>query len=369
MSPAAQIVTLSRPGLRSGKEVRGISRGRRVARLLRVVSKIGGGGRGESYVARNEHDKRLVAIKVFDLRSARRSGKTLEGYLRRIEKETQVWKMIRDPHLVAVYGVHETVDLCAVEMELVQGMSIERLVKSQGPLGLESALQVASGVAQGLKALHDHGVIHRDLRSSNVIVGPGGVKIADLGYALEVKEAANLRVTGGAPGYTAPEGFLPAGVSPACDVWSLGVVLLEMLGGSVSDLKKGDEDGGVRKALTRVKTLREDVPREFEALIREMLSEDPVKRPMIGECLNRLGGIRFDRLVQDAAGSASKMVSSGLREVAGPARGTWDAVIAALGSTADPSPEDMEDFNRMLAEGERPADYSDPFASRSRRER
>src|SRR5712691_9794810 len=143
-----------------------------------VLSRLGAGGMGEVYRARDGKLNRDVAIKVLPAAFAADAER-----LARFRREAQVLAALNHPHIAAIYGLEESGGVEALVLELVPGETVaERLAK--GPLPVEEALEIARQIAEALEAAHERGIVHRDLKPANVKLTPEGkVKVLDFGLA------------------------------------------------------------------------------------------------------------------------------------------------------------------------------------------
>jgi Tol biopolymer transport system component/tRNA A-37 threonylcarbamoyl transferase component Bud32 len=196
-----------------------------------VLSKIGAGGMGEVYKARDNKLNREVAIKVLPAALANDAD-----YLARFQREAQALAALHHPNIATIFGLEQN----AIVMEYVEGAPL------QGPLPIAEALPIAKQIAEALEAAHEKGIIHRDLKPANILLTPDGqVKILDFGLAKAVERtnatSANsptltLRATEaglilGTAAYMAPEQAAGKPVDRRADIWSFGVVLYELLTG------------------------------------------------------------------------------------------------------------------------------------------
>jgi eukaryotic-like serine/threonine-protein kinase len=205
-----------------------------------IVSPLGAGGMGEVYRARDSRLGRDVAIKVLPDRMA--SDPEL---LERFQREAKALAALDHPGIVTVHSVEEAGGVHFLTMQLVEGVTLDRLIP-EGGLPVEDLLRTASALAEALAAAHAKGIVHRDLKPGNVMVAEGGrVRILDFGLAKmagpagEAPAGSQVRtemetregiVMGTVP-YMSPEQLQGRRVDSASDVFSLGVVLYEMTTG------------------------------------------------------------------------------------------------------------------------------------------
>jgi serine/threonine protein kinase len=209
-----------------------------------ILDKLGSGGMGEVYRARDTKLKRDVAIKVLSQRFAGDRKR-----MARFEREARVLASLNHPNIAAIYGLEETDGVFALVMELVEGQTLAERIE-QGALELEEAIDIATQIAAGLDAAHAKGIIHRDLKPANVMITEDGtVKVLDFGLAKALEDdapesvddsnsptlsraATQAGVLLGTAGYMSPEQARGKPVDKRADIWALGVVLFEMLTGT-----------------------------------------------------------------------------------------------------------------------------------------
>jgi serine/threonine protein kinase len=202
---------------------------------LEILSLIGHGGMSAVYKARHAHLHRTVAVKVLPKEVANR-----QGGLERFQREAQTLAQLSHPNIVAVYDAGQAGPWCYIEMEYVEGPNLRQL-QGGSKLPASDVLRIAAGICVGLQYAHDRGVVHRDIKPENVLLdGEGGIKLVDFGLAKllnppPTKEASTK--TGqvmGTPHYLAPEQLeTPANIDHRADVYSLGVMMYEMLTGDL----------------------------------------------------------------------------------------------------------------------------------------
>ncbi len=210
-----------------------------------IIDKIGAGGMGEVYRARDPRLSREVALKLLPEALANDADR-----LARLRREAQLLASLDHPHIAAIHGIEESQGKLALVLEFVQGETLaERL--GRGAIPIEEALAIARQIAEGLEAAHEKGIIHRDLKPANVKVRPdGGVKLLDFGLARVYEEGPasesgaaltqsptmSVRMTEaghivGTAAYMSPEQARGKPLDKRSDIWAYGVVLYEMLAG------------------------------------------------------------------------------------------------------------------------------------------
>jgi serine/threonine-protein kinase len=196
----------------------------------RVVGELGKGAMGIVYRAEDPELGRKVAIKTISLTGSDREMDTIQA---RFRQEARAAGTVSHPAIVTIYDVGREGDLAFIAMELVEGTELRQLIRD-GSLAPTQSLELAALVADGLAYAHGQGVIHRDIKPSNIMVLPDGrVKIMDFGIARlqesDVKTQSGVLL--GSPQYMSPEQVAGHALDGRADIFSLGVVLYEMLTG------------------------------------------------------------------------------------------------------------------------------------------
>lgn len=253
--------------------------GRRLGGRYEVLEKVGGGGMALVYKARDTFLNRTVAVKLLRPQYAED-----EEFLGRFRREAQSAARLSHPNVVNVYDVGQEGSSHYIVMEFIEGSTLKQLVKNNGPLSSGLAARIAYQIAEALDHAHRNKVVHRDIKPHNILVMPSGrVKVTDFGIARAVTDTT-LTNTGniiGSVHYFSPEQARGGFTGEKSDLYSLGVVLYEMLTGSVPF--KGDSPFSIA-----IKHLQEDVkppgrlrsgiPQELESIVMRALEKDPLKR-------------------------------------------------------------------------------------------
>ena len=244
----------------------------------RVIEKLGEGGMGIVYKAEDTKLKRLVALK-FLLPQAFENAEHRERFIR----EAQTAAVLDHPNICTIFEIDETDELIFIAMAYVEGVSLKDKIRT-GPLGAEEALDIAAQVAQGLEAAHKHGIVHRDIKSTNIMVTPANVvKIMDFGLAKMAGNAEISKTTRsvGTAAYMSPEQGRGARVDHRTDIWSLGVVMYELLAGELPF--KGEYDAAVVYSLVNedpvsIGELRPDLPDSVRRIVERAMEKSPEDR-------------------------------------------------------------------------------------------
>ncbi|TAK93821.1 MAG: serine/threonine protein kinase [Verrucomicrobia bacterium] len=240
----------------------------------RIERKLGQGGLGVVYAAHDEKLNRRVVIKVLRSRADAQVRK-------RVLDEARHTAALSDPAVVTVFSVLDEADPPAIVMEFVEGFSIDRFAAQ---LNFEQKARLLREIARGLSVAHARGLIHRDLKPDNVIVGPDmRPRILDFGLALSLEEAARQgRGFEGTPLYASPEQVMDRPLGPASDVFSFGSLMFKVLTGKAPFA--GETISQVLAAITSTAPpfLREvavGVPEDLQAICLACLAWNPADRP------------------------------------------------------------------------------------------
>ncbi|HEX9406396.1 MAG TPA: protein kinase, partial [Thermoanaerobaculia bacterium] len=210
---------------------RGITEGSDLGERYHVVQQLGEGGMGEVYLVRDRELDRDVALKVIRVDLA-----SHPAILERFKREIQLSSNITHKNVLRVYDLGEAGGVKFLTMQYVEGYDLATLMRREGRPPLPRVLDIFRQICEGLEAAHEQGVIHRDLKPQNILIdGRGRVLIADFGLAKSV-EYGTLTEAGkviGTPHYMSPEQVKGIPLDKRSDIYSLGVILYEMLTGSL----------------------------------------------------------------------------------------------------------------------------------------
>ena len=256
-----------------------------------IIETLGAGGMGTVYKAEDLKLKRTVALK-FLAPDLTRDPEAKNRFIH----EAQAASALQHNNICTIYDIDETGDgqmfIC---MEYYEGETLKKKIERK-PLDIEEAINIAIQVAQGLDKAHKKGIIHRDIKPANIMITNDGVaKIVDFGLA---KLAGQTKLTKegatvGTVAYMSPEQAKGEEINHRSDIWSLGIVLYEMLTGELPF--KGDYDQAVIYSILNEKQepLETDTPVELEQIIDKCLEKKPDDRYQdIGELIDELEGLK-----------------------------------------------------------------------------
>ncbi|MCC5578684.1 protein kinase [Microtetraspora sp. AC03309] len=236
----------------------------------REVRELGAGGAGRVVLATYEATGAFVAIKYLRP-ELRRDPRFLEGFRR----EARVMVEINDPNIVRLYEYVETVAGAAIVMELVDGVSLRRILTEHGTTSPEAALVVLKGSLTGLSAAHSSGIVHRDYKPENVLVQADGTsKLSDFGIAAP---SGDPGLPAGTPPYMAPEQWEGGPAGPTTDVYAATCVFFECLTGRRP--YRADHTAGLRHQHQNAPIPVADVPSSVRGLVGRGLAKNPTDRP------------------------------------------------------------------------------------------
>ncbi|MFC1724291.1 protein kinase [candidate division KSB1 bacterium] len=302
----------------------------------KLLEKIGEGGMGTVYKAEDTKLKREVAVKFLP-RHISSDNVSRE----RFRIEARAAASLNHQNIATIYEIGETEGETYIAMEYVKGQSLKEKVNA-GPMKLGKAIDTAVQIAEGLEEAHEKGVIHRDIKSSNIMITEKGrAKITDFGLAkmpsstFETREGTVL----GTAAYMSPQQARGEEVDHLTDIWSLGVVLFEMLTGDLPF--KGEYEQAVLYSILNVDSepltqIRKDAPKKLEQIINKAMEKEPEKRfQSVSEFKNSLKELlqEDERIQTSAYSSMDAKVSAprfNIRKLAVPATVITGIIIFVL---------------------------------------
>jgi serine/threonine protein kinase/tetratricopeptide (TPR) repeat protein len=244
----------------------------------KILAKLGEGGMGVVYKAQDTKLKRTVALKFLP-----RDLMIDDQAKKRFYKEAQAAASIIHPYVCTIYEVEEFQSKTFIVMEYLTGQSLKEIIKA-GPVGLDQTLKYAIQAAQGIQKAHEQGIIHRDIKSANIIITEEGTaKILDFGLAKFRKQTVTTKegVIKGTIDYMSPEQTLGDKLDHRTDIWSLGVVIYEMLVGQLP-FRAAYEQAIMYSIMNEepepITALRTGVPMELERIVNKAISKDSNER-------------------------------------------------------------------------------------------
>lgn len=253
----------------------------------RVVDEVASGGMAVVYRAIQDDLHRTVAIKA--LKSSMVSDEQIAV---RFEREAESLAALQHENIINVYDFHRQHGGLFIVMEYVEGTDIYDLLDICGRLPSDVAAIIAVQVARALDYVHYRNVIHRDIKPANIMVSRhGGVKLMDFGIARDENRGEELTQTGtgiGTPSYMSPEQILGDKLDGSSDIFSLGIVLYQMVTGRkpfVEDRERSVMNKIRTTAHTPARKLNADIPKELERIIDKCLEKEPKNRWRSGQAL------------------------------------------------------------------------------------
>ncbi len=312
----------------------GLGAGTLVDERYKIVSRLGAGGMADVFLAEDEQLGRKVALKLLYQRFAEDPG-----FVERFRREAQSAAGLQHPNVVSVYDRGAYDGTYYIAMEYLPGRSLKQLIRAEAPLDPIRAIDLTLQILKAARFAHRRGVIHRDLKPHNVIVDDSdNAKVTDFGIARA--GASDMTETGSIMGtaqYLSPEQAQGHAVSAGSDLYSIGVVLYEMLTGRVPF----DAESAVSIALKHVSeapppmsVLNPDVPAELEQVVMWALNKNPVDRPANAD--------QFITALEQAraaiqSGEPGQRTAS-MAAMAGVAAGRYAAAAAVTAPPAAPPP-------------------------------
>ncbi len=254
-----------------------------------LLERVGGGGMADVYKAQDRLLDRPVAVKILHAQF-----QSDEEFIEKFHREAQAAARLSHPNIVNIYDVGASGDDHYIVMEYVPGRTLKELIQQRGHLAPEEALTITGEIAEALAHAHANGLVHCDIKPHNILMMNGQTaKVADFGIARAVTEST-MTYSGNVIGsvhYFSPEQAKGTMITPKSDVYSLGVVLYEMLTGELPFTGENPVSIAMKHLQdepTPVRRIDPDIPPVVEALVSRMMAKDPAMRPSSEEVVHEV---------------------------------------------------------------------------------
>lgn len=270
--------------------------GKRISGRYQVLRVIGGGGMANVYLAEDMILDREVAIKVlrFDFVND-------NDFIRRFRREAQSATSLDHPNIVSIYDVGEEGDIYYIVMEYIEGMTLKEYIKVNGPLHPQEAAQIMEQIVSAMEHAHQNHIVHRDIKPHNILINHfGEVKVTDFGIAMALSSSTITHTNSvlGSVHYLSPEQARGGLATKKSDIYSLGVVLFELVTGRMPF----EGESAVSIALKHLQSETPSakrwnplVPQSLENIILKSMAKDPFHRYNSAEEMERDLRSAFDR--------------------------------------------------------------------------
>src|SRR5690625_4564149 len=253
--------------------------GHLLSERYRIKKTIGGGGMANVYLARDIILERDVAIKVLRLEYANDAE-----FIERFDREAQAATSLSHPNIVNIYDVGEEDHILYMVMEYVDGLTLKEYIQQNSPIAVEEALEIMKQLTDAISHAHANGLIHRDIKPQNVLVDRyGNVKITDFGIAMALT-ATSLTQTNsilGSVHYLSPEQARGGVATKKSDIYSLGIVLFELLTGQLPFSGQSPVSIALKHLQNEtpsVRKINEHIPQSVENIVLKATTKNPLHR-------------------------------------------------------------------------------------------
>lgn len=256
-----------------------IIRGQKINDRYEIIRNIGEGGMANVYLAIDTILNRKVAVKIL-----RGDLATDEKFVRKFQREASAASNLDHPNIVGIYDVGEDDGNYYIVMEYVEGQTLKSLIKRRGSLTLLEVVDIMTQLTSGIEHAHEKGIIHRDIKPQNVLILDDGlVKIADFGIAqaLNSNELTQTNSVMGSVHYLPPEQANGIGSTYKSDIYSLGILMFELLIGKVPFKGENAVEIAIKQMkdpIPSVCDLKEDIPQSVENIILKATAKNPKNR-------------------------------------------------------------------------------------------
>lgn len=242
-----------------------------------ILERVGVGGMAEVFKGKDHKLNRFVAIKVLK-EEFRENG----GFIKKFKEEAQAAAGLAHPNIVNVYDVGDEYGIYYIVMELVEGITLKNYIERKGHLTVKEATSIAIQVSAGLEVAHNNQIVHRDIKPQNIMISrEGKVKVTDFGIAKATTSQTTTSTAMGSVHYASPEQARGGYVDHRSDIYSLGVVLYEMVTGRVpfdGDTAVAVAVKHLQEELVMPTTFNPEIPFSLEQIIRKCMEKSPDRR-------------------------------------------------------------------------------------------
>jgi serine/threonine protein kinase/beta-lactam-binding protein with PASTA domain len=253
--------------------------GRELGKRYEVIERVGGGGMAIVYKAHDSLLNRKVAVKVL-----RQQYTNDDDFIRRFRREAQAAASLSHPNIVSIYDVGQDDDVYYIVMEYIEGSTLNDKIKEMAPLQIEEAVHIASQICDALDHAHMNEIIHRDIKPHNILIGKNGrIKVTDFGIA-RATASTDTTQTGAVLGsvhYFSPEHAKGVVQGAKSDLYSLGIVLYQMLTGKLPFIGDSPISVALKHLQEKVEEPRKInalIPQSVENIILKAVRKDPEER-------------------------------------------------------------------------------------------
>ncbi|MFC0043508.1 Stk1 family PASTA domain-containing Ser/Thr kinase [Metabacillus iocasae] len=253
--------------------------GKRLNDRYKILQVIGGGGMANVYLARDMILERDVAIKVLRLDFAND-----ESFIKRFHREAQSATSIAHPNIVSIYDVGEEEDIYYIVMEYVAGHTLKQYIQQQPPLPIEKAINIMIQITSAIAHAHQYGIVHRDLKPQNILIDENDIaKVTDFGIAIALSSTTITHTNSvlGSVHYLSPEQARGGLANKKSDIYSLGIVLFELLTGRVPFSGESAVSIALKHLQTETpspKRWNPSIPQSIENVVLKATAKDPFYR-------------------------------------------------------------------------------------------
>ncbi len=253
--------------------------GRLLNERYKLLRPIGGGGMAKVFLARDTILDRDVAIKIL-----RMEYSNDQEFIERFRREAESTISLSHPHIVNIYDVGQEDDVYYIVMEYVEGMTLKQHIQQYGPLLVEEAVNIMSQLSSAIAHAHDNGIIHRDIKPQNILINKfGNVKVTDFGIAMALSSTSLTKTNNviGSVHYLSPEQARGGTATKKSDIYSLGIVLFELLTGQIPFSGESAVSIALKHMQTEtpfVRTFNPSIPQSLENVVLKATAKDPFHR-------------------------------------------------------------------------------------------